>query len=68
MQTNLEQQVRVRAYELWLRDGMTNGRDSDHWYAAEGEVLAQCAKTIPAATQVTAPKPKAKSAKTKKLA
>jgi|HubBroStandDraft_2_1064218.scaffolds.fasta_scaffold2811199_1 hypothetical protein len=68
MESNLEQQVRIRAYELWLRDGMTNGRDSDHWYAAEGELLAQCAKTLPAATQDAAPKRKAKTAKTRKLA
>jgi hypothetical protein len=38
MNGNLEQ-VRVRAYELWLRDGMAHGRDREHWRAAECEVL-----------------------------
>jgi Protein of unknown function (DUF2934) len=62
MDVNLEQ-VRVRAYEMWLRDGRTDGRDRDHWHAAESELLAggqAKPKTAPAA-----PKRKAKSAKTK---
>ena len=59
MDANLEQQVRVRAYELWLRDGMAHGRDSEHWRAAECEILAEC-------VVAAKPKRKAKSAKTKK--
>ncbi len=58
MDAGFEQQVRQRAYELWLRDGMAHGRDSDHWYAAEGEVLAERA--------AAKPRRKAKSAKGKK--
>jgi hypothetical protein len=61
MNVNLEQLVRLRAYELWLRDGMTEGRDSDHWYAAECEILAKNAEPAP----VAAPKAKAKRAKAK---
>jgi hypothetical protein len=59
MDANLEQQVRARAYELWLRDGMAHGRDSEHWYAAECAVLAEH-------VTVAKPKRKAKNAKTKK--
>jgi len=62
MDVNLEQ-VRVRAYELWLRDGRTDGRDRDHWRAAESELSAvgqAKQKSAPAA-----PKRKAKSARTK---
>ena len=59
MEANLEQQVRARAYELWLRDGMAHGRDSDHWYAAECEVLAERVVAVK-------PKRKVKRVKTKK--
>ena len=60
MDANLEQ-VRVRAYELWLRDGMIDGRDREHWRAAECEILEHVeAKPAKAA----APKRKAKSVKT----
>jgi hypothetical protein len=59
MDMNLEQQVRLRAYEIWLRDGMAHGRDSDHWYAAECEILAERAT-------VAKPKRKAKSGKGKR--
>jgi Protein of unknown function (DUF2934) len=61
MNTNLEQQVRTRAYELWVLNGMADGHDSDHWYAAEAEVLAQRVETKPA----VAAKPKAKRTKAK---
>jgi hypothetical protein len=59
MDVNLEQ-VRVRAYELWLRDGMAEGRDQDHWRAAECELLARAAPQSAAE-----PKRKARSAKKK---
>ena len=63
MDVNLEQQVRARAYELWLRDGMADGRDQDHWRAAECELLNASVEATP--TAAPAPKAKAKSAKTK---
>ncbi len=59
MDVNLEQ-VRVRAYELWLRDGMADGRDRDHWHAAESELLARARAKPP-----TVAKRKTKSAKTR---
>jgi hypothetical protein len=64
MDMNLEQQVRARAYELWILDGMASGRDADHWYAAEYEILALHAETT--TKPAVAPKRKAaKRAKTK---
>jgi hypothetical protein len=62
MDVNLEQ-VRVRAYELWLRDGMADGRDRDHWHAAEYELLGG-GQVKPKITPA-APKRKPKSAKTR---
>ncbi|HVB89414.1 MAG TPA: DUF2934 domain-containing protein [Beijerinckiaceae bacterium] len=32
--------VRQRAYEIWLAEGMTSGRDLEHWCAAERELVA----------------------------
>jgi hypothetical protein len=62
MDVNLEQ-VRVRAYELWLRDGMADGRDRDHWHAAECELLG-AGKAKPKVAPA-APKRKSRSAKIK---
>lgn len=33
-----EQQVRYRAYLMWLADGKPNGRDKEHWREAEALV------------------------------
>ncbi len=41
MNPALENQVRVRAYELWLSGGMLPGRDIEYWCAAERELLQQ---------------------------
>jgi hypothetical protein len=61
MNTNLEQEVRLRAYELWVLNGKIDGQESDHWYAAESEVRAGHVEARPVATA----KPKAKRAKAK---
>jgi hypothetical protein len=63
MDTNLEQQVRLRAYALWLCEGMVHGHDCDHWYAAECELHIERAA---AAMKAAQPKHKTKSAKTKR--
>jgi hypothetical protein len=66
MDANLEQQVRMRAYELWVLNGKIDGHDSDYWYAAESEVLAKGVEASPIAIEVVATKTKAKrKAKTK---
>jgi len=36
---NAEEEIRRRAYELYEQDGRQHGRDRDHWFRAEAEVL-----------------------------
>lgn len=48
-QTQTDDHIRDAAYFLWLKDGQPEGRDQEHWLAAQAE-LTQVAE---------APKPKA---------
>jgi hypothetical protein len=64
MNANLEQ-VRLRAYELWLRDGMADGRDWEHWHAAECELRNASVQAAPAKATTGSPKRKTKSVKAK---
>lgn len=52
MISNMEQLVRERAYELWTQSGCIEGRDEEHWFEAERQLLAAKAalteKKIPA--------------------
>jgi len=34
---SLIEQIRQRAYEIWLGEGRPHGRDRMHWLRAEGE-------------------------------
>jgi hypothetical protein len=34
---NLMEQIRHRAYDLWLKEGCPHGRDHIHWVRAEAE-------------------------------
>jgi hypothetical protein len=36
--TDLEQRIRVRAYELWLEEGKPEGKDKEHWERAKAEI------------------------------
>jgi Protein of unknown function (DUF2934) len=49
MQNDLEQQIRERAYHLWVANGCHDGEADHYWLAAEREVLAAYAATAPAA-------------------
>ncbi len=40
MDHTLEDNIRKRAYELWIADGCVHGRGDYHWLAAERELLA----------------------------
>ena len=53
MPQDLEATIRERAYQLWVADGCRDGEPEQHWLAAEREVLAAFAASVPA--------PKAKS-------
>jgi len=39
MDKHLEERIRERAYELWIRHGSIHGRADEYWYQAEREVL-----------------------------
>ncbi len=41
MDTQLEQRIRERAYELWMQHGSLLGRADEYWYQAEREILGQ---------------------------
>jgi hypothetical protein len=38
MQTNREEFIRNRAYELWEQEGHKEGQPEDYWYRAEREL------------------------------
>jgi Protein of unknown function (DUF2934) len=38
-QEDLHERVRRRAYELWESEGRPAGREHDHWFQAEREVV-----------------------------
>jgi hypothetical protein len=38
MQTNREELIRNRAYQLWEQEGQKEGRPEDYWYRAEQEL------------------------------
>jgi Protein of unknown function (DUF2934) len=41
-----EEKIRVRAYEIWEREGFM-GDPEDHWFEAEREILAEEGSTDP---------------------
>lgn len=38
---NLDEEIRRRAYELWEQHGREPGREQEHWFLAEREILAR---------------------------
>ena len=55
-----ENEIRARAYHLWLADGQPSGRDLDHWLAAREALLIEtaektAARPAPAARRVHPP-------------
>lgn len=41
MSTERHEQVRIRAYQIWEREGRTHGEDARHWQQAESEIAAE---------------------------
>jgi hypothetical protein len=39
MDKQIEERIRERAYELWMRHGSLPGRADEYWYQAEQEIL-----------------------------
>jgi hypothetical protein len=46
MQSNLQNRIRERAYEIWNAGGRVHGQEEQHWLAAEREILAQMTAEI----------------------
>jgi len=44
----LQERIRLRAYELYEQRGSEDGHDLDDWLQAESEVTTQKAKTVAA--------------------
>ena len=40
MDARVEQQIRERAYQIWIEAGMMQGLEHEHWVAAERDVTA----------------------------
>jgi hypothetical protein len=63
-----DEQIRVRAYEIWVAEGRPHGRDNDHWWLArsqlEIELTPKAKKASPVKTAV-AERAEKKPAKTK---
>jgi hypothetical protein len=58
MSQDLEQQIRERAYHLWMADGCRDGEAEQYWLTAERDVLAEFAATT--APVEKAPKPRSR--------
>jgi hypothetical protein len=53
---NVEQEIRERAYQLWIEGGRPDGNADSHWLAAQREVLAASLSTIARVSEVERPK------------
>jgi len=42
-----QEQIAIRAYELFLEEGSAHGRDVDHWLRAEQQMLSTVAPRRP---------------------
>jgi hypothetical protein len=38
---NLDEEIRLRAYQLWEQRGRESGHENEHWLLAEREILAR---------------------------
>ena len=36
--------IRLRAYEIWIREGQPEGREMEHWLQARREILGSAAE------------------------
>ncbi len=71
MNMNFEDQIRERAYHIWLAAGMADGQAVVHWVRAEQAVIGEKAISVEAAEPViiiTKAAPKAKPSKAAKPA
>jgi hypothetical protein len=45
-QKTIEEQIRRRAYQLYVQRGREDGHDLEDWLAAEAEITAQAAAAV----------------------
>jgi DUF2934 family protein len=57
MDKQLEERIRERAYELWMRHGSIHGRADDYWYQAERDVLGDGDETEDTRAPIIDPAP-----------
>jgi len=41
----IDDDIRVRAYLIWEREGRSNGHSEEYWFRAKAELEAECHKT-----------------------
>lgn len=41
MDADMDQRIRERAYEIWIREGRPLGRHVQHWHQAQAEIAAE---------------------------
>ena len=63
MMTNLEQQIRQRAYDIWVLSGCIDGCANGHWLEAERQIMMEQLGAAPA-TRTPARKSKATGKRT----
>jgi hypothetical protein len=63
MDHSLKKRISERAYEIWAAHGRLDGQADQHWLAAEREILAVSAATLP---RKPAPQKKKSAAQRKK--
>ena len=68
MDTNFEQKVRERAYEIWMSAGRADGMAHEHWVIAEKAVTTETGTPMSATTKTVAVKTTAAKAGTTKAA
>lgn len=56
MNAQMEQQIRERAYQIWIEAGMTQGLEQEHWVAAERDIAAASGAKPPVSKRATASK------------
>jgi hypothetical protein len=68
MQSNMENQIRERAYQIWEASGYQDGAADQHWLAAECEMLASFAASTSAAETPALSKTGKKTTKSRRRA
>ena len=56
MDARMEQQIRERAYQIWIEAGMAQGLEQEHWVAAELDIAAKSGAKPTVSKRATASK------------